>query len=115
MKLIKDLWHGDVPLVMTYWVYGIIFGNIAGYSILYLMDGAIVNDMISGVLILYIVFIALLVHILVSIWRSSSNYISTKKSEGNSAFWGYAAKVMVALAVLRVFIAIMQELYYLQF
>ena len=52
MKLIRDLWHGDVPLVMTYWVYGIIFGNIAGYSILYLMDGAIVNDMISGVLIL---------------------------------------------------------------
>lgn len=101
MKLIKDLWNGDVSLVMTYWVYGVVFTNITIVALTFALEATPLANMLSVWLIFFLLVIALVVHVTVSIWNSSKKYIAEKKSESKSAFWGYAARVVLVIGLLR--------------
>ena len=114
MKLIKDLWNGEVSLVITYWVYGVIFLNLAVLGLTYLLEATSFGNMLSFLIVYFLIIITLIVHATVSIWNSSTKYIETKKTESKSAFWGYAARVVLFFALLRGFLDIMRELYILQ-
>lgn len=112
MKIISDLWHGKVSLAKTYWIYGVIFSNIVGVLIGYLMDLAALEGFFSAVILLLIIYLAIVVHVLVSIWRSAGTYILNKNQLSKSTFWGYVARVMVVLGALLVVSAFVQGYLY---
>ena len=48
MNLIKRLWNGEIPLVKTYWIYGVIFSNIAALILFSLMTASIESNFFIG-------------------------------------------------------------------
>ena len=110
MNLIKNLWKGNVSLPMTYWVYGVVFTNIYVFLLLLVMEHPVFGEMLSLIFISLILILAQLVHMTVSVWNSSTQYIINKKSENKSAFWGYAARVALVFGLLRGLAEFLREL-----
>jgi hypothetical protein len=93
------LFRGDIPLYITFWIYGILIGRL-----MYLMSEYIfrTNDkelwLIDVVTILYYIFIY------IAIWRSANKYQGKKN-------WGEAAKVYVVLSIFITFSGLYRALY----
>ncbi len=95
------LWRGEIPLVRTYWVFGVLF-----YSLLeipsYLIVPAISNSpdvepsasFVFGMTAYAIFVLAYTVFVSVAIWRSAGNY---KGSE----IWAVLARVMVVIGLIQ--------------
>jgi len=92
------LFKGDVPLVITYWIFGVLIGGIfvrGGYAILEfnyaniaIIDGGVwFFRSASWVIIAYSVFI------LIAIWRSAGKY------NGNPT-WGILARAVVIINII---------------
>jgi hypothetical protein len=69
--LLKTLWRGEAPLVITYWLFGFV-GSLVIYGIstelLNVTSNKLVKLSILAVIVAYQVFVT------VSIWRASKNY-----------------------------------------
>ncbi len=93
-NLVLDLWRGDVPLVKTYWLFGVVVGicfAITFAFIEYQSEGLSEGFgplFIIGLIVLYFVYVAF---INVAIWRSSNKYKGPKQ-------WAILAKVMVIVS-----------------
>ncbi|KPK17300.1 MAG: hypothetical protein AMJ67_13705 [Betaproteobacteria bacterium SG8_41] len=93
-SLVLDLWRGDVPLVKTYWLFGVVVGicfAITFAFIEYQSEGLSEGFgplFIIGLIVLYFVYVAF---INVAIWRSSNKYKGPKR-------WAILAKVMVIVS-----------------
>ena len=95
------LWRGEITLVRTYWVFGVLF-----YSLLeipsYLIVPAISNSpdvepsasFVFGMTAYAIFVLAYTVFVSVAIWRSAGNY---KGSE----IWAVLARVMVVIGLIQ--------------
>ena len=92
------LFKGDVPLVITYWIFGVLIGGVlvrGGYAILeYNYASLAISEagiwffrVISWLIIVYSVFI------LIAIWRSAGKY------NGNSA-WSILARTVVIINII---------------
>lgn len=93
-SLAAKLWDGEVPLGLTYWVYGIFFPaliSIPGFAVLAFLEESstlsqvdlmVMNISLSGALLCYSVFWT------VAIWRSANKY------QGR-AIWPGLARVVV--------------------
>lgn len=91
MNLIKQLWRGELPLVLTYWAYGV-GGNIA--MKLFLLTLAVAMPVLAlPVLLLSLIYS---IFISVAIWRSANKY------EGNR-LWAILAKIAIIFGVLNAF------------
>ncbi len=102
MDLIKALWRGDVRLVRTYWVYGLLMWNLLGMVITILEHSLPPSSSIFGAFLLLIVSLFALVYFVISyvaIWRSASKY------EGNS-LWAWLARLSVVVGVFMTMILI---------
>ena len=92
---IVDLFRGDVPLATTYWVFGVLFGNI-GFSLIlrniYKHDLPMLKTPVGiwsmGLFFCFIVIYSLFISI--AVWRSAGKY------QGNK-LWGILARATVAL------------------
>ena len=69
--LLGDLWRGDVPLVITYWGFGVV-GTLSIYWIASVIIEAYTNKFLALYLLAMMVFYQLFVS--VSVWRSSKKY-----------------------------------------
>ena len=69
--LLGDLWRGDVPLVITYWGFGVV-GTLSIYGISSVIIEAYTNKFLALYLLAMMVFYQLFVS--VSVWRSSKKY-----------------------------------------
>ncbi len=94
---LRRLCRGDVPLVITYWVWGVLVGGV-GFTVLnaivevnYLRISTMAYGTI-GIVAFYILGMAFAVFLWVAIWRSAGKY----EGEG----WGAVARVAVVLGVL---------------
>lgn len=93
-SLVLDLWRGDVPLVKTYWLFGVVVGicfAITFAFIEYQSEGLSEGFgplFIIGLIVLYFVYVAF---INVAIWRSSNKYKGPRQ-------WAILAKVMVIVS-----------------
>lgn len=89
-NLLYTLWRGKAPLVITYWIFGVL-GCLAlallAKEISTEANGIIFKLIALPILVLYQVFIS------VSIWRSSDNYKRIK-------FCAILAKVAVIIGVI---------------
>lgn len=99
MEFWKALWRGEVALVRTYWIYGVL-ASIILFSIpsLILDELAIWESddttVLVGLLIYSLVIApAYIIFISVAVWRSANNYIG-------SYWWAGLAKVVVVLGIL---------------
>tara|TARA_B100000029_G_scaffold459116_1_gene489015 strand:+ start:729 stop:1058 length:330 start_codon:yes stop_codon:yes gene_type:complete len=102
MNLIKRLWNGEIPLVKTYWIYGVIFSNIAALILFSLMTASIESNFFIGYEIARILTLLISVHVIVSIWNSAGKYIKNKKQCNESSFWGYAARFAAIYAGIQI-------------
>ena len=103
MKFIIDVWNGKLALVKTYWLLGVLLGLPFYASIYYLetnFDSLSETGALIG-LIFFIFYIIYVVWVNVGVWRSATVYIKNKKIEKRSSFWGYVAKVLTVVGVLR--------------
>ncbi len=108
MGFIRTLWRGEITLVFTYWVMGIlvvaIFETIGSFRFFseYMElwensgtipeNGRIIFGSYIGIYILYITFIS------ICIWNSADTYIKVAQENGRTEakWWGYAAKATVS-------------------
>ena len=91
--LIK-LFKGDIPLVVTYWVFGVLVGGVLIRILIAINEYNYASIALAQFGILYLqsfywLTIIYSVFILIAIWNSASNY------KGGS--WGTVAKVLVIL------------------
>ncbi|MEX1222251.1 MAG: hypothetical protein WEA82_09080 [Idiomarina sp.] len=96
-NLLVALFKGDIPLVITYWVFGVLISGIGIRALMTLLDANYSSLAIteSGLLILqgaYWLLAAGSFFILIAIWRSAGKY------EGN-AVWSVLARLAVVLNV----------------
>ena len=97
----ETLWRGEIPLVRTYWVFGVLFSSLLAIPS-YLIVPAISNAPGSGPsasleygMMAYAVFVlAYTVFISVAIWRSAAKY---KGSE----IWAVLSRVMVVIGLIQ--------------
>jgi len=99
MEFIKKLWNGDCSLVLTYWVFFVLFNGILTVLDRVAESSGYYNNLIINgqlLLIYFYIFIAFCYFIFssVCVWRSSDKYNGIK-------FWKTAAKVMVVIGVIK--------------
>lgn len=71
MGLLKTLWRGEAPLVITYWLFGFV-GSLVIYGISRELSNATSNKVAKLSILASIV--AYQVFVTVSIWRASKKY-----------------------------------------
>ena len=93
-SLIGDLWRGDIPLVKTYWLFGVLIGicfAMVFFFIEYLTTGLSEGFgpvFILGMMLLYFIYTGF---INIAIWRSASKYRGPRR-------WSILAKIMVLVS-----------------
>jgi hypothetical protein len=97
-------WRGELPLVKTYWVNGVLltFSILLAMRGLQQMQDSMSLKTIAGLSVLVSTLIVIVsIWQFVGIWRSSTNYVC----EGGANHWGVLAKVAVVLGMLN-FVAV---------
>jgi hypothetical protein len=95
--LVKSLWRGDVRLVVTYWLYGVVGSLLLSIPLIVLdeIEPAISPQLAVLVLAYGVVWIAYHFLIIVAIWRSATKY-------KGSVWWAGLAKFAAVLLALRI-------------
>jgi hypothetical protein len=94
MDLIRDLWFGDVPLVKTYWLFGVVVGvgfAIAFTFIEYQSEGLSTGFgpiLFIGLIVFCFIYV---IFINVAIWRSANKYQGPRR-------YAILAKIMVIVS-----------------
>lgn len=100
---LKKIWNGDIELAKTFWLVNIL-GTIVVGTPLFLGDVYYsgLNELLSLIVLIFIpIFAAYFIFATVSTWRSATKYITLKKKKKQSTIWGYSAKVVLAIGILR--------------
>lgn len=83
-----EFWNGDVSLVKSYWLVGVVFGVLVGFA-----SGMLVVIMGLNIDAVYGLLIPWYIYSTVGIWRSSNKYKGPKH-------WAILAKVAVVIGIL---------------
>lgn len=102
-NLISKIWNGKLDLIKTFWLVNVLGSSILSIPIIL---GDIYYDSLNNftsliVLIFLILLLVYFIFVTVSTWRSATNFINLKKKKKQKVFWGYAAKTVVVLGVIR--------------
>ena len=96
MRFVKNFWNGDVPLIISYWVVGVILSWPVGFLIGFIVTFIIILIKLPESLIdplINLGIIGWLIFMSVGIWRSADKYAGKKG-------WAIAAKVFLVIGVL---------------
>ncbi|MGD0626523.1 MAG: hypothetical protein ABSB32_17640 [Thermodesulfobacteriota bacterium] len=91
MQLIKDLWHGDISMGETFWLFGFLGSFIFFCALKYFSDNPVIlTSKIDWILFWVMVVIGLIYRgfILIAIWRSANKY-------KGPLYWAILAKIAV--------------------
>jgi len=92
-NFLKSLWNGDEGLAKTYWIYGVVIGNI-GFKALTIAGGETSNNLFLTAVFLNAVYMTF---ILPCIWKSATKYEGSK-------IWSILAKILVVLGAFNVLV-----------
>ena len=98
---VNKLWRGDVPLVISYWVFGVIGGRILSIPTLIFENKGLFDknsdqfywEVDLAIFLYFLLVITYTVFVYVGIWRSANNYNGEK-------VWAALAKVMIILGLI---------------
>ena len=85
MELLKEFWEGKITLWKSYWLGGVIIYQALSFIFL-LIIGILELPQLAWLIVAAYIFV------MISIWRSASNYTGPKG-------WAILAKVVVILAI----------------
>jgi phosphate starvation-inducible membrane PsiE len=94
MDLIRDLWFGDVPLVKTYWLFGVVVGIGFAIAFIYVeyqsagLSTGFGPVFIIGLIVFYFIYV---MFINIAIWRSANKYHGPRR-------YAILAKIMVVVS-----------------
>jgi hypothetical protein len=77
MELIKDLWHGDIPLSKAFWLFGVCVSVLFKAIFFYFTLQPQIFSTEIGLIFFWLLTIAGVIYspfILISIWRSANKY-----------------------------------------
>lgn len=102
-KTLINIFKGNLSLPKTFWLIYILGSFLTSIPIIL---GDIyynsLNEFLSATVLLFLLInISYFIYSTISTWNSATNYISKKKKDKKNSFWGYAAKVMVVILILR--------------
>lgn len=96
-------WHGNLSLVKSYWVNNVLLSTILLIIISFLDSRLPFSDNPKSfhlyLAVLWIIGLIYTVWMLVGLWRSATNYISTNRIP----FWGYIVKIFVVIGTIQNF------------
>lgn len=95
-NLFSRLWHGELSLGVTYWVFGVLIGNVIG-AMLYLAAAA--QTSVPAALSFVAPVIAYSIFMAVAIWRSAKRYRATKQRRILASLAQFAALMSVLSAI----------------
>jgi hypothetical protein len=98
MDLIKDLWRGDVPLVKSYWLFGVVVGIFFRIIFAYIeYQAAIFYTALGAIFIFaFIIFVfAYSIFISFAIWKSANKYQGQQR-------YAILAKISVIIGVIMI-------------
>jgi hypothetical protein len=107
MDLVRYLWRGDVPLVKTYWLFGVAGGFLFRIALRYIeYQGRAFESGLAPILVLGLVLLSFsyTAFICVAIWRSANKYQGLKRYPILAKFiviWGAMATIKSALDLVR--------------
>ena len=96
MNFIKNFWNGNVPLVISYWVIGVIVNVIVSFAIGFIVTFLLIilgapNTSIN--IVLHLCLIAWVIFLTVGIWRSSDKYPGKK-------IWPIITKIVLIIGII---------------
>ncbi len=77
MELIRDLWHGDIPLSKTFWLFGVCVRGLFKLIFLYFGFQPQILSTAFGFAFFWLLNIVGIIYgpfIFISIWRSANKY-----------------------------------------
>lgn len=93
MALIKLLWEGKVPLVITYWIFGVLAGLLFKMITMTLAGFTSPSQTMIWLMVWFYSFQVLYaIFITVSVWRAAGEY-------GGKAVYAHLAKLVVGLGL----------------
>lgn len=93
-NLVLDLWRGDVSLVKTYWLFGVVVGICFAITFAFVeyqssgLSEGFGPVFIIGLIVAYFIYG---IFINIAIWRSANKYQGPKR-------WAILAKIMVLIS-----------------
>jgi len=106
---IKPFIRGEESLTYSYWGIGVLLAIILALP--FFIFENLKSDSAAIILGLYaLAYIIFTIFVSIGIWRSAGFYVIEKNKKKENGFWGYAARVSVALAIIRFFVEIIKEL-----
>jgi len=95
--------RGEISLVKSYWLIATLGGIIVSSPLIYAEANEFKVSLELINFLIYYIYLTLAYAVVayVGVWNSATKYIIQKKKTKKSAFWGYAAKVLVVLGFLR--------------
>lgn len=94
MTLVRNLWRGDVSLVKTYWIYGVVVGICFAIVFAFIeyqssgLHAGLGPVFILGLIFCYFVYTSF---INVAVWRSAGKYPGPRR-------WARLARIMVLVS-----------------
>ena len=104
MDLILALWRGDVPLVRSYWLFGVVAGLFFNIAFMYIeYQNAVFSTGVGLIFVLALVVFVFTYSVLifVAIWRSSNKYKGLQR-------YAILAKLAVILGVMALIKAVLE-------
>lgn len=101
MIFFKKIWNGELPLYVTFWIFGVIISLIIKSLLIYINQYYLLIYIKYGNYPFYFLMVLSLsysVFIWISIWRCANKY-------RGSQIWAAGAKLMVIIGVLQTFIS----------
>jgi len=100
MNYIKKFWNGDVPLVISYWLVGVLVSFPVGLVIGFLSMALSPHD--GGIGLSKLLTTGWMVFISFGVWRSSDKYWKNPKNQGRKG-WAIVAKIAVVIGWVQLF------------
>jgi len=105
MALIRDLWRGDVPLVKTYWLFGVVAGIFFRIAFAYIdYQSAVFSSALGAIFVLGIAVFAFAYGVFISFatWKSANKYTGQQRYAilaKVAVIWGAAILIKEALEI----------------
>jgi GYF domain 2 len=107
-NVVRRHWRGELPLWVSYWVFGFIGNLVVGLlailiaAIFHVGSGFYPPAIFATIIVTWTSTALVMTWQLVGVWRSAAAYRAARRNRGKGSGWAAVAQLAVVLGVLRV-------------